>query len=107
MSIKGNDSFVVSLAHHQFLASRGRLGDFFTQVGNSLQEVLVGIPALVGSMVDSLETVQVQLTEEAFIFALVEVVWHHLASKPCRIHHLESGASMQPTHNVIEPFLQC
>lgn len=85
-----------------FFDSRKVLVYPFAKVWHSLEEELVGVSSLVRSMMDTGKAVQIQLTQEALILSLVEVLRHDRQGKSMSIEDLEGRATGHPTYDIVE-----
>jgi hypothetical protein len=63
------------------------------------------IPALVGAMVDFLESVDIQLALEGNEFCLLEVLGHYCLSESSRLQNLEGLSSRLPADQILKSLL--
>jgi hypothetical protein len=65
----------------------------------------MSVPPLVGAMMNSLESVDIELTLERLEFCLLEILWHYCLCEVPRIQNLEGFSSRLPADQILEPLL--
>ena len=65
----------------------------------------MSVSPLVGAVMNSLESIDIQLTLEGLEFCLLEVLGHYCLCEVPRIQNLEGLSSRLPADQILEPLL--